>query len=728
MAKASVIRLPPNGLFEIEFTPGVWTNVTADVDQSISTISLRFGRSSEFSAPQVAEFTVALRNFDKATGVPTGKYTPRSQASPYWPNIQPRKRIRYSYNTGVQRVRFFGYINQWQPMMLDSYRPAVTITASDRSDQLSRATMMSPLMTEMQADGPLRFWPLTDASADTQTSQTAADASLNKGMPLRLVAATQATLTFGDTGPGFGDGSGVRFSPNSVANGQYLTGDLTGVSLDAFTLELWVNAGTVLPAWVTATNRETVLGIDRARDAGFLGRVRIGIDGRPIFAAGTASVSGPQSILDAGWHHIVVTRATSGGACSLYVDGTLAGATVSSPAITDMDTITVGEGALIGQASSLSPSRFQGNAGYAAIYDYALSGSRITAHHDAGGGYFADTVDARIARYLAIAGLTSSDWTLDASTVAVNHYPQDGKDVLSACQDMVTTEGGGAAFYVTPSGVVRFVNRRYRDNRTPKLTINAVDDLDGSVYSPTLDDHNLENQATVDRSAESGSLSTQIASVQDSIDQFGLFSSGTTTSYTTSDQDALNLAQYRAAANAYPALRYQQLSIDLATAGHDLYDAVGQVVIGDRLRLTNLPAAASPVPTLDFFIEGWTEAPGEDSYKVTFDVSPVDYRWRWDVSRWAPDPGVMTLNALIAPAATSLAVATASGPTCTTTSGFYPVTVRFGEEDIILNTAPGGSTSPQTFTGVTRGANGTLAAQQAAGSVMSLSPPDGWAL
>jgi len=199
---------------------------------------------------------------------------------------------------------------------------------------------------------------------------------------------------------------------------------------------------------------------------------------------------------------------------------------------------------------------------------------------------------------------------------------------------MAATEGVCAVFYTTPDGKVRFANRRYRDSLTPKLTINAVDDLDPSVYSPSFDDLNLVTQATVTRSAESGGLTTQTYTNTTAVTAFGVFADQPTT-YTTSDTDALGLAQYEVNSHATPLLRFPQIAVDLATAGHNLYDAVGQLQIGDRIRLTNIPSVAYPTSSLDFFLEGWTETPGVDSYQVVFDVTAADNpgpRFQLDVS------------------------------------------------------------------------------------------------
>jgi hypothetical protein len=58
----------------------------------------------------------------------------------------------------------------------------------------------------------------------------------------------------------------------------------------------------------------------------------------------------------------------------------------------------------------------------------------------------------------------------------------------------------------------------------------------------------------------------------------------------------------------------------------------------------------------------------------------------------------------------------------------YPLTIRVGEELITLNTAPAGSTSPQSFTGVTRAVGGSVAAAQSAGASIDLYPTASWTL
>jgi hypothetical protein len=294
---------------------------------------------------------------------------------------------------------------------------------------------------------------------------------------------------------------------------------------------------------------------------------------------------------------------------------------------------------------------------------------------------------------------------------------------------MPTTVGG--VFWFRWDGKARFANRRFRDASTPVLILDASVPalLDPDVWDPAFDETTLVNSSTVSRSAESGVLSTQTYAVDDG--GYGESDQDVTT-YTLSDQDALNLAQAQVAGTSTPAFRLNQLAVNFHAATTSLYAQLGAVEIGSRIRIVNVPRAAAPLGTLDLFVEGWTETPTPNTYRVVFDTSPADNppRGKWDTFRWGCSG--QSLSTTLASAATTtvvLATAGTGNPTFTTTGGQYPMDIQIGEEQIRLNSAPGGATSPQTFTGCTRGVNGTTAPpSQASGSTVTLAPAVAWAL
>jgi hypothetical protein len=723
--------VPAIQALEMEFTAGVWTDVTADWDAPGGPLSIHMGRANKYSQPSPGSMTFSLDNH-------LGKYTPQRQvladgvtAHPYWPNVVPRKRVRYSYTiSAVKYIRFVGYIKGWPPALENGVRPVVSITATTRDDQLSRVKMKSPLRQEVLADSPDLLWPLTEDAGSTQ-AQTAPIV-----LPAAALGAAGAgpALTFGDNGPGVGDGTGVKFSPASATSGQYLAARLpSSLNLAAYTIECFVNIGTSLPSWATGGGVEHILGLTIG-GASLFGDFYIaavaGTDGYPIFDDSTGIVKyGPAPILDGGWHHLAATRTTAGGDVAFYIDGVAtpnggAGSTTATTA----DTLTVGEAT----TASLAQARFQGNVGYAAVYDTALSAARIAAHAAPRNGFAGDLTSTRVQRYLGFAGLSSGESVVNSGQTTVGTYPQSGKDVVSACQDMATTEGGGSVFWARWDGQMRFTHRRYRDSTTPDLILDASIPalLDPDVWEPAYDETTLVNTSTASRSAESGTLSTQTYTDTVSLAAFGESDADVTT-YTQSDQDALNLAQSQVAGNAYPAFRLNQLAVNFHAATSSLYAQLGAIQIGDRIRIINIPPFAAPMSTLDLFVEGWTEYPTPTTYRVVFDTSPVGAPRIVldDVTYGALGCAGQTLNTALTNSGTTVSIATAGTlPTLTLVAGEYPMNIKVGEEVIALPAAPGGSTSPQTFLNCLRGQQGTLVAAQAAGSTISLFPATALAL
>lgn len=838
---------------EMEFTSGVWTDVTADWDAPGGAVSIRYGRTSQFSQPGPASMTFQLDNH-------LGKYTPLRQVladgvtvHPYWPNVRPRVRVRYSYTiSAVKYVRFLGYVKAWPPGLENGVRPVVTITATDRSDQLSRVKLKSPIAQEISQDSPVLWWPLTDPAG----SLAAGQAPTVGPYPL-AVQGTGPALVFGDVGPGVGDGTGVKFAPASASSGQYLSSrrvvPFGSAGIDAV-VECWVNAGTSLSGWA-AGGVENILEYEG---------IIIGLSSGVPFATVTGTaMNGVASIADGGWHNIAVGTSTGLGVpADFYVDGVNV----------DGASVVFNNGArrvVVGDALTLD-ARFTGNIGQVAIFGVKIiAGS----HSAATNGYDGDTTAVRVGRYLEAGHVFDlGDLVADVGQTTVGTYPQDGKDIVTACQDMATTEGGVVWWPPTaPFGEALFRNRRFRDTTTPVLTLDATADLDAPVYDPDYSEAALVNMSTVARSAESGTLSTQTYTDTPSVTTYGA-TTGDVTTYTQSDQDALNLAQAQVAGNAQPRFRFDRVAVNLAAAVNNLYVALASVEIGARIRITNLQPGASPTPTVDLFVEGWSESVTEGVYRVVFDTSPADNppRWKWGTSRWQCDG--QTLNAAVTNSATTVVIATAAGKptftlgyvgavemvtnpgfetntagwtvtagtltrdtatfhsgvasgrydttgtapeyvytdpaltasaamtyqgsvwvkgtgtaqlfilsypagaafaqtgvvtmtgswqqiTCTGTtpvgatsvrlflaqqttgvksisiddasllaSTAYPMNIKVGAEVITLNTGPGGATSPQTFTGVTRGTNGTAAAAQAAAAAVALWPADTWAL
>src|SRR6266568_4769905 len=113
--------------------------------------------------------------------------------------------------------------------------------------------------------------------------------------------------------------------------------------------------------------------------------------------------------------------------------------------------------------------------------------------------------------------------------------------------------------------------------------------LDPDVWDPAFDETTLVNSSTANRSAESGTLSTQTYTDTVSLAAYGESDAPDITTYTLSDQDALNLAQAQVAGNAYPAFRLNQLAVNFHAATTSLYPQLGAMEIGSLIQIINVP-------------------------------------------------------------------------------------------------------------------------------------------
>lgn len=699
--------LPSGIAIKIEFVPGsgTFTDVTADVDSDIG-YTIQVGRSSPTGQAQRGTLTFTLTNVD-------GTYTPGVQVlksgspAPYFPNVATRRRVYVTAPSGSS-YRFFGEISSWSPIVVDGALRQTAVVANDLTARTARVTMTGPLRTEMLSDSPLLFWPLTDPAG----ALTGAEQSGNNGPSLSIPDPSQTALVFGDNGPGVGDGPGVKFAPASQYVGETLQASGLNLVLGAYTVGTWVNFNAVPPAW-----NEGMLGLGNDFALG---------NGAAVWG-GVSQVNYSFFNFDASWHYIAASRPAAGGAITLYVDGVARASTATSTATTAFNSLILGDAGTAGSGvfGGASPSgRILANMGFVAIYGSELTPARIAAHFTAGSGFAGETVDARVKRFLGYANVAPADMNIDASTVTCGTYPQAGKDVFTACQDMTATEGGGSVFYMF-NGKYRFTGRHFRKPAAPTLTIDAEKDADGASYQPSVDDQNLVTSATVNRSGESGTLN--VLTFEDTAASSTLgFTNVDIVSYTDSDTDAQNLAQSTVAGNSSPGYRFPKLGLDLYTAETNLEAALETVQIGTRIRGSNILPGLAPATQLDVYAEGWTETATTTTRSIVFDTSAADNPARgvWSdaaYGTWQLSPDA-ALNAAIAAVATTVVIKNPTGPTFTTAAGAYPLKITVGAERLQLNSAPSGSSSPQTFTGVTRHVDGTSASAQVINAPVTIWP------
>ena len=706
---------------DVEFSAGVWTNVTSMV-RSTQGVSIRYGRTSPLSQPQVASCSLLLDNS-------SGSFTPLNAGSTYYPNVTTGKRVRVSYASGAS-VRFLGFINAWQPILDGGVAPLVQVQATDFFDRLSRGSLNSVVASEILALSPTYYIPLSDPAGSTSAGSTACVSY--PVVHFQPVGVAGESFTFGSTSPlAWDSGSWCSFAAKN--GGSFIAADYYAVQAPAVTGSTW----TVSLAFTTTSAVP-------AEPSGWVwGQSANYLDVDPATGTPTGVVEGGAAIVGAtalndGLPHVLTLVANGGSGSILYVDGVPVGTNGSTAAPVESVSYIGGSGPAVGWG----PAGFIGNIAHFAMWQgTALSAGQIATISSAiRTGFAGELTGTRAARVLGYAGLTSGQWTLDAGQETVAAVNYTGKSAVTAIQDLATAEGGGSAAFVNTDGKVRFIDRTYRTTTTPAMTIDASLDINPGTWAPFYDYLTLVNSSTV--TDGNGLAATYADSV--SVAANGLFND-TRSTIANSTGAATRLAAWvvNSSSGQY---RFPQLTINIARVSNasTLYTALASLTIGSRLRISNIPASqnnASGTPTrifhtttLDLFVEGWSEMVSDDNYLITLDLSPADSPARgvWDGTSgygdWQPDAGTMTLTSNITNAGTTVSVTTsATHPTLSTSAGDYPLNIQIDQEVLRVNSAPAGSASPQSLT-CTRAQAGTFADAHTSGAVISLYPVASWTL
>lgn len=722
--------LPPGIKVEVEFTAGTWTDVTADVD-GVAGINLKFGRTSEFSTPQVATCSLVLDDL-------SGKYTALNPASPYYPNIRPRRRLRVSNQYGP---RFVGYIRGWPPGF-DGVRRIVQIDAYDRMGLLARRTLANTPDSVIAHDAPTWYFPMSDKGSDTSGGLWLAEYQ-NAVQPLPFFRQQYATGTphvAGGVGPPTGawDAPWVQFTAAPLV-APFPQGGWTAKLSDGSTGPMV--SGSVWSVTVAYQLTDPTYGgyLWYQQCPGQSADVSVQVGGNPdpptVYypsnqPGGSTWLTTTPLYLDTNPHVIHITSSNAG--VSFYVDGTLQS---SSPYVASC---TLGAAGIGDMPMMASIQAFHGLMAHVGIWqNTTLTAAQVAAQAASVlTGFSGETSGSTITRLLAVAGLSPSDMNVMTGSGIMGPYQQTGKTVDAALTDVATSEGGSAVVFVDVDGRVRFNDRTYRDTSTPAMVIDAVLDLDGSALTPGYDEMTLVNESAVTNNTTGTVLTAMDAA---SIAEFDV-TSDQATAYLRLDSDTLNLAQDRIASRSQPRLRLPSLPVDMLTAaGTATYAALAGVSIGSLLRLTNIPVtvigpSGSPVayfPTsqLDVYAEGWSETIAVDQYRVVFDASPAGYPVRgiWSTSLWS---GSAPLYLAATAGATTMTIDVTGKLAAFTTSG-APFLAQVDSELVMVTAATarsGGSPDTQVLT-VTRAQGGTTAAAHSSStSFIDVSPLPTWIL
>lgn len=704
---------------EIEFTAGAWTDVSSFVQLGAG-IQITMGRDTAFSDIQPGTCTFTLDNIPDAT---TGicPFTPDSALSPYYPNIVEGKRVRVISNKTVDVQRFIGYITAWTPDIGDGVTGSVAVTAVDLMATFERVTLNGGAAEWTKYLNRLNgavwdYWPLDDDSAST---------SLRNLNPV----GNRATVDLS------GDGLGsIQFGPPDglLTDGMMTLTPSTAAAPTGPILQL-TPTGTVkvFQIWfrTTSTAAKMVVGaFYNGATTVFSLQVQSGSLG-VYDSAGALYATVKITANDGQWHSAVfVTDVATPTTTNVYFDseGAIPAAYVLPYDMRTTNRISVG-----GASASSGLNTY--------VFDGDISGLGISDGNTFGGyekrastrslvsaqSYFSN----ELLKYYAY-NFTGYTILGGADDRTVARMPLAGVTLASALATLARTVGGTIWFNPRAAtyGAVEFRTQAASrsDNVLRTITMGA-DDVLGQQWRRSTD----ANPTRMIASSQFGS----VESVDTVAEDAGVPRRDESVETTAGSIEATgNVAALTRSASAR--MQLQSFSVDLVTATADLYTScMDAMAPGVRLRAGSLPSAMFGVTYTDVYVQGWTETITADAYLVEFRCSPADapVEGQWDDAtrgRFGTET-LTTLDSSITSSGTTIVFATGTGPgptTFTTAAGSYPLDIDLNGERITLNNPPGGSSSPQTFTGVTRGVAPTVARAHVAGEVADVWQAARWTI
>lgn len=294
---------------------------------------------------------------------------------------------------------------------------------------------------------------------------------------------------------------------------------------------------------------------------------------------------------------------------------------------------------------------------------------------------------------------------------------------LALLQEAADTENG-VLIEVRDSLDLQVVARGARYNRVPVFNLDARDKSQiANPFAPVTDDQSVANDVTASkidgtsfRVADPRIDAGEDIAVYDQAVSFSMF-----------DDDLVkHYAGWWYHLGTHDGARYPQVTIDLAVCGDTLTTGSVSMIdawlaahpLQDRFTISNLPPQHPSYPTVDLIIEGYTETLSPHGWTVTLNCSPAK---PWDVARWEVDRYASAGSELVTAIDvddTTFDVSSVGVPWIDTAGypGEWPRFFQIGLEVIAVDTITGTS-SPQTFSGVTRAVEGYAQAHPAGTSV-----------
>ena len=671
LAAAAALMMVVNMARVVElYIDGAWVDVTAAPRYVLADdpITITRGGDAQSLEDNPGSCSLSLLDRDK-----DGRWSNRVPGSTYFGKLGRNIPVRISDGSDVRAVM---EIPEWDPRWeRTGAKVRAELTAAGILRRLTEgaASLRSPGDRAILAGAPAAWWPLTDASG-----ARGAASGLVGGQPMTLTGSMQFAAVDGPLG--------VGRRPELLDGGTNYTGELRGrVTLPSpttWTVDVWVRGVT------DQTNDQmNPLGFDISGTSKFTrGELNVVHDN----GAGTTQInvyfydtvgnvatfladSGYQ-VIDGGWHHIAIKMAQASVSTmdmELWADGVL----VNSAAGVSGTIGTPAEVYAPGRVVSGSVNNFVN----LSVADIAVYGddSEPADRYEAGTGYLGEAAGRRIERLcgeesVAFTGIGDLDATEPMG-------PQTADTLVALLRQAARTDQGALFETRTELGLTYRTRVSMYNQYGP--AIGYGDQVITGDLEPTEDVALAHNDVTAQLPAGGPGARSVLDGVVEPADGYhrlttqappdgiGTYDRGTVVANVATTDRLAAVAGWVRHLGTWDELRYPNVVVHFDGAGLVADAALAAELAaldrGDRLRLTGLPAWLPP-DEVAAIVRGTVEELGTHTRTLAYNLAPG---WPWEVIQI--ESGGSTIAAPVAASATSIKLATSSGPAWSETDEPY---------------------------------------------------------
>lgn len=708
--------LPAAYTLEIELEPGAWTDFAAHLD---GPWTIRGGRPTGYEDTAPATLECRLRNED-------GALTPDNPLSPHYPHLVEHIGIRATVTApdGSVYPVFCGHITTLRPEWpnLHPASAVLVVTASDVLARINQCRLWSEwveqtlLQVNTEGDDWVEVWPwsvdgdrLANAGAGAGTRHTA------QLVPAKARVGTYSLDTV-DAGDALLDGA-ITLAPLDYDAARTRRGWVVVMRCDhePGKIQAWFRLDPELPLTTDAgaSWNDPHLFTLYSAASGRVCAVQLASTGVSTglvngALASVGNISNPDddgvNVRDGRWHLLTALVDWTPTNSWWQVDD---GGWLYAAGVDLRGVRYIVAGGDLGEARAGTPTDCAPmQVGPVAVQQTPLSSGASRDWGDPATTMSAYWRTRWMLHYLRDRGIIPEFGWIHAANVGLGAVltPTAGRTVGELLHEIARTNGG--AIVPDASGQMTYWDGARARGPIPSMSLTVGEDdaqeppawMRGVYERPTrVTARSPAGDATViDEAAEATG-----ARREETID--------------TCAADAAAAAGWRMSMPA--GLRLRRLVVDLVSSATSRWGLLGCLRPFVRVRVRNLPVAQLGITYTDVHVVGWEITLDVDQALVVLDTVPAGVEAWLDDCRVGAD--TCTLDQDIDEGDTTVVIATASGETLTTDSAAYPMDIDIDGERVRLETGPDGETTPQTFTGVTRGLAPSLARAHSAGETVT---------